>query len=80
MKRGHIDPVRVIKGGIRYRARKRFLHGDIRNPFGDSKALEGSGFTLKSGMAELFDQEIQKLKSERLCPCCGQTTYGDKDV
>lgn len=63
---------RVIKRGIQYRARKRFLAGIFGNPYGRK-------FDLETAMAEMYDDEITRLKHERICPACGQTTFADID-
>lgn len=66
--------IRVICKGVKYRARKRFLAGKYANPYNFY-----SENLLDKGMADLFEDEMEKLKSENLCPCCGLTTHGNRD-
>jgi len=66
----------VICVGVRYRARKHFLDGRFENPYGDARYLEN---TLKKGMALIFEEEMERLIKERVCPCCGQFTMADFD-
>ena len=72
------EKVKIINAGVRYRARKHFLAGDYTNPYfeHDPRLLTDS---LLCGMAEIYNDEIQTLLHERICPSCGQFTIGDID-
>lgn len=62
--------------GVQYRARKHFRLENFSNPYGDRRLIQDY---LIMAMATAYDLEIQKLITERICPCCGQYTRGDID-
>ncbi len=65
---------RIIEKGVAYRARKRLLSGNWKNPYRDCDSN-----SMERGMFDWYEREIERFKSERLCPCCGQFTCGDID-
>lgn len=70
------DRANATIGGAIYRARKRFREGDFKNPWGDPTYLTDMR---KVALARAYDEEMNRLIHERLCPCCGQLTMGDID-
>ena len=69
----------IIMKGVEYRARKHFLQGDYKNPYGTEEERDFSTDWIKSGMGDHYDKKMSELIRERLCPCCGQFTTGDID-
>ena len=70
------DRANATISGAQYRARKRFREGNFQNPWGDHRLLTD---IRKVGLAQAYDEEIDRLLEERICPCCGQPTRGDID-
>ena len=70
----------IVSEGIAYRARKRFLLGNWVNPYCTPEMIPYGENELKIIMAKQYELELEKLKRERLCPCCGQYTYGDIEI
>ncbi len=71
--------VKAIKTGVIYRARKHFNSGDIDNPYTHGERIDLIQSDLRRGMAMLWDEEMGRLKKEKVCPCCGQPTMADID-
>jgi len=70
------DRAKATINGAIYRARRRFREENFVNPWGDHHYLVD---IRKAAMARAYDDEIDRLINERICPCCGQPTRGDID-
>jgi len=61
---------------VKYLARKRFRDGFSDNPYGEPRRTQDP---LRRAKALTYDEEIDALVKERLCPYCGQFIRGDTD-
>ena len=67
--------ISFVTDAVKVRAKKHFLMGRYKNPYPESPV--GSHRDIKGACRIIYHYEIERLKNERLCPCCGQTTMGD---
>ena len=71
-----MDKVEVIRRVVTYRASRRFREGRYDNPYGDHKYADTA---LRTGMAMIFQEEMDTLIHSKVCPCCGEFTMQDFD-
>lgn len=68
---------KVIAERVRCLARRKYREGNFQNPYGECCDIIAN--VLEYGMCLVYNDEIEHLLTERICPCCGQSTRGDID-